>query len=49
MKNSLTGQRLWSYVDGTSLKPIDKKYGKYEKDLKCGRLIIQILLFGIIF
>lgn len=30
----LKENRMWSYVDGTSLKPIDKKDGKYEKDLE---------------
>lgn len=34
MKNLLKGTRMQSYVDGTSLKPIDKKDGKYQKDLE---------------
>lgn len=25
---------MWSYIDGTSFKPTDKKDGKYENDLE---------------
>ena len=32
--NCFKGKRIWSYDDGTSLKSIDKKDGKYENDLK---------------
>ncbi|XP_058733209.1 uncharacterized mitochondrial protein AtMg00810-like [Vicia villosa] len=34
MRNFLKGKRMWNYVDGTSVKPTDKKdEAKYAKDL----------------
>jgi len=37
----LKDKRMWGYVSGTSIKPIDKQDRKYELSWKLGKQTIQ--------